>query len=598
MFSIHFLISNLFLALLCGIFLCLKRILKRYLTIPAQYHLWYPFLLLLSLPFLPFSFWNMRTLFPQFLNIWSKTQDFSSGDSARQLVSSASSVSSKIYDYAVSLNHNSYAIANKIFLIVWMIGVLVMSLYFLSSRANLYLLQKRACQITAEEEPELYSFYLSCFTKLNIHRKIPLYTSCQITTPVSYGILRPKVLIPQDMDLLLSNEELYYIFLHELHHYKHKDAIFNTLVCIFQALYWFHPLLWTAFRQFPKDRELACDYYVMHTIGAENAARYASTLIHYIEKISHRSQFSSLSTFSGEKNLIVTRIREIINYQKPSLVKQWQSKGSFLLIMALFLCSSPFFTTSAVAHADDSYTDEQIEELHLQSYFKKGSGSFILYDMQTDSYQIYNKTASIKRISPDSTYKIYSALFALEETLITPEASQQTWNGSPQAFAAWEKDQTLKSAMQQSVNWYFQNLDARLGRAKLSSYYKKISYGNYDLTGSIDSYWGESSLKISPIEQVNLLSDLLNNRWHFQKQNIAAIKNSIFLQEKDHRKLYGKTGTGIKNGKTCNGWFIGFVETGKKTYCFAANLQNSKDACGSQAAKITLSILKDMRIFE
>ena len=63
-----------------------------------------------------------------------------------------------------------------------------------------------------------------------------------------------------------------------------------------------------------------------------------------------------------------------------------------------------------------------------------------------------------KRISPDSTYKIYDALFALEEGIITPDNSFVAWDGQENPFAAWNTDQTLSSAMASSVNWYFQTM--------------------------------------------------------------------------------------------------------------------------------------------
>ncbi|MCQ4691449.1 penicillin-binding transpeptidase domain-containing protein, partial [Clostridium sp. SL.3.18] len=100
------------------------------------------------------------------------------------------------------------------------------------------------------------------------------------------------------------------------------------------------------------------------------------------------------------------------------------------------------------------------------------------------------------------------------------------------------------TAMQNSENWYFQNLDIQLGYQKLYSYYKKISYGNCNLTAGINYYWAESSLKISPVEQVMLLSNLLENKWAFEEENVQAIKNSLFISDTAIGRLYGKTGTG------------------------------------------------------
>ena len=58
--------------------------------------------------------------------------------------------------------------------------------------------------------------------------------------------------------------------------------------------------------------------------------------------------------------------------------------------------------------------------------------------------------------------------------------------------------------MNSSVNWYFQALDAKLGKSNLQSYIEQIGYGNQNINGELSSYWMESSLKISPIEQVEL----------------------------------------------------------------------------------------------
>ena len=145
--------------------------------------------------------------------------------------------------------------------------------------------------------------------------------------------------------------------------------------------------------------------------------------------------------------------------------------------------------------------------------FCRNAGSFVLYDVTKDQWQIYNEKLSTRRVSPDSTFKIYSGLFALEEGLIAPESSGREWNGTAYPFESWNQDQTLATAMQNSVNWYFQDLDQQMGISALYSYYRQVSYGNCDLSSGTDQYWAEASLKISPAEQVLLLSGLLQNRW-------------------------------------------------------------------------------------
>ena len=49
------------------------------------------------------------------------------------------------------------------------------------------------------------------------------------------------------------------------------------------------------------------------------------------------------------------------------------------------------------------------------------------------------------------------------------------------------------------------------------------------------------------------------------------------------------------NGQNTNGWFIGFIEHGENTYCFATNLQNSENATGSAASEITIEIFYSLK---
>lgn len=143
------------------------------------------------------------------------------------------------------------------------------------------------------------------------------------------------------------------------------------------------------------------------------------------------------------------------------------------------------------------------------------------------------KIKSTLRVSPDSTYKIYSALFGLESNVITSESSTIKWNGMQYSYDSWNMDQNLSTAMKNSVTWYFQELDKRVHRDNIQSYLKRIGYGNYNLSGGISQYWLESSLKISPIEQVQSLKAFYTNEFGFKDKNVQTVKDMIKLEEKD-----------------------------------------------------------------
>ena len=234
--------------------------------------------------------------------------------------------------------------------------------------------------------------------------------------------------------------------------------------------------------------------------------------------------------------------------------------------------------------------------IDLKKTFK--SNKVVLYDLEIDAWIIHNKEHATLRVSPNSTYKIYDALFGLEEGVITPEDSFIAWNGESYPFEAWNADQTLQSAMASSVNWYFQSVDEQLGTASVYDYIKKIGYGNENMSGDFSTYWMESSLEISPVEQVELLIKLQNNRFDFAPENINAVKDAICLSSSDAGTFYGKTGTGRVDGQDVNGWFIGYIETADNTYFFATNIGADSDATGGNATEITMSILSDMNIWK
>ncbi len=236
--------------------------------------------------------------------------------------------------------------------------------------------------------------------------------------------------------------------------------------------------------------------------------------------------------------------------------------------------------------------------IDLSAYFNGYEGSFVLYDLKNDTWSIYDMDHATLRTAPNSTYKIYDALFGLEAGIITPEDSLMVWNGADYPFEAWNADQDLYSAMQSSVNWYFQEIDGQLGTSALRRYIKEIGYGNEIINSDLSSYWMQSALKISPVEQIELLTDLYNNDFGFTRENINAVKDSICLFSSENESFYGKTGTGRINDNDINGWFIGYIETADSTYFFATNIQSTENATGSKASEISFSVLSDMGIWE
>jgi beta-lactamase regulating signal transducer with metallopeptidase domain len=90
------------------------------------------------------------------------------------------------------------------------------------------------------------------------HSRISLLENESIGSPVTWGILRPVILVPIRFHELPINDRLQ-VFCHELGHIQGNDFVLRVLVEVVCALIWFQPLVWIARRQLREEQELACD---------------------------------------------------------------------------------------------------------------------------------------------------------------------------------------------------------------------------------------------------------------------------------------------------------------------------------------------------
>lgn len=594
-FMIRFLLSNLFLGIFIGILAFCKWIFRRTLSSQMQYHLWFLLFFFLLVPFVPVCSFSLPAQISSFFSTFSSQKGFAHHPLTDSPLSSTfSNTSEWMNDFTISISRQVPSIAGQILFLLWCTGIGIMFIFFIRSVRQLYHLSSTALPL---ENAEISSLYISCLKELGITRNIPVYTTAFLPSPAITGIFQPRIYLPLRLISGYPHSALRYILLHELQHYRQKDGLLNLFLNIFCALYWFNPAVWYVLHEIRIDREIACDTSVLETVGETSRQEYGAALINFAETLSH-TPFSFSVGLGGSMPQMKRRILNIASYQAPTPWKKAKGYVLVLVISLLLISMSPVLSMQAAKETSfrPDTSDSIVSTIDLSSYFRDYEGTFVLYDLQKDHYQIYHPEQAYKRISPDSTYKLYSALFGLEEKIITPKDSMIPWDHNHYPFDAWNKNHTLDSAMSASVNWYFQTIDKKLGHGKIRSYLQQIHYGNESIDQS-DSYWMESSLKISAFEQVSLLTDFYQNTFAFNPEHIAAVKESIRLITHGQNTLYGKTGTGNVNGQNVNGWFIGYIENSQNTYFFATNIQAEQQASGSTASQITLDLLEDMGIW-
>ena len=595
-FMIRFLLCNVFISGIVGILLIAKWVFRNNLSSRMQYNLWLLLLGLLAVPFIPFRLISFPQIFSWLSSVRNSSASHADVGANNVMDTGLSGTTNWMNDFALSVNKDTPSVTGYILLGIWIVGMLAMMILVIKSSLCLRTIKRSALPL---QNPEVRRLYNKCLNEMKITRNIPVYSTAFLKSPIIVGFLKPCIYLPIHLISDYHESDMRYMLLHELQHYRHKDAIANYLMNFAGVLYWFNPFVWFALREMRNDREVACDTSVLKMLEEDDYENYGNTLINFIEKVSI-SPFPFAASLSGNMKQIKRRIINIASYEKPTFYKKLKGMTAFILTTVLIMGLTPFISTYA---ADESRyqwksSSENISYVDFSKYFGKYEGSFVLYDLRNDVWSIHDIKHATLRVAPDSTYKIYDALFGLEEGVITPQDSFIAWNGENYPFEAWNADQTLQSAMASSVNWYFQSVDEQLGTTSVYDYIKEIGYGNKNMSGDFSTYWMESSLKISPIEQVELLTQLQNNNFGFAPENINAVKDSICLSSSDAGTFYGKTGTGRVDGQDVNGWFIGYIETADNTYFFATNIGADSDATGGNATEITMSILSDMNIWK
>ena len=139
-----------------------------------------------------------------------------------------------------------------------------------------------------------------------ILRNVGVYVSDETSQPLTYGVLRPKIVLPKSMDWK-NKDELEIILSHEMMHIKRFDAITKTFLWVAASLQWYNPLTWIMLVIANRDIELACDYCVTARMDKNRKVLYAETLLRYADL---KQMFVRVNSFS--QYLIVERIESLV----------------------------------------------------------------------------------------------------------------------------------------------------------------------------------------------------------------------------------------------------------------------------------------------
>lgn len=252
---------------------------------------------------------------------------------------------------------------------------------------------------------------------------------------------------------------------------------------------------------------------------------------------------------------------------------------------------------------------DRVEEVDWSGYFDGMSGAAVVYDPSESCCRIYNRELAETRRSPCSTFKIISSLIGLENRTIIPENSLRVWSGEVFWNSDWNRDIAFAEAFRSSCVWYFREVTDEIGKTAIQAELYRLQYGNCDISDwegkqntnnnnpALTGFWIESSLKISPIEQTQVMERIFGDRSVYTAQTREQLMQVMQSepQEAEDIAVYGKTGMGKAEGVVVDAWFTGFSDLKDRRVYFCVYLGESpgKDVSSTKAKEIAAKVLLD-----
>lgn len=190
--------------------------------------------------------------------------------------------------------------------LLWLFTMVTLFVFLIASKIILsYKINKH--KIKSEQH---HNLLLECKKTMGIKSDIRIIVQNYIDSPALMGIFKPKILLPKYIEDM-SQENISYIILHELAHFKRRDMIVNYLLLALQAVYWFNPVVWLLFRFIREDMELLNDAYVINHIGFEKSTHYARSLVEVLGHTHNISLVPKLICMVDGKKNVERRIKMI-----------------------------------------------------------------------------------------------------------------------------------------------------------------------------------------------------------------------------------------------------------------------------------------------
>jgi len=208
---------------------------------------------------------------------------------------------------------------------IWIAGALISACWSMARHLGM---RRRLKRLGADVPESLCSQFATVKAELGV-RHARLRVSEAVTTPCVTGLWRASVILPVNLEKQLEAGDMRMVFLHELAHVKRGDLWMAWLAWVAGALHWFNPAVRLILAFARKDREMACDEWVLRIIP--DAKAYGLALVRFLEFGHGPASPGTIGIIEG-KSALIQRVKRIAAYHRPTVIG---SVAGFVLLATI-----------------------------------------------------------------------------------------------------------------------------------------------------------------------------------------------------------------------------------------------------------------------
>ncbi|MDW3216990.1 MAG: penicillin-binding transpeptidase domain-containing protein [Acidimicrobiales bacterium] len=239
------------------------------------------------------------------------------------------------------------------------------------------------------------------------------------------------------------------------------------------------------------------------------------------------------------------------------------------MVMVLAACADRGTGTAPATGTEPSL----VEEPDWANLFEEHGveGTFVLREIGDTTIRVHDPARARRAEIPASTFKILNSLIALETGVVADVDTAIDWDGVERSVAAWNRDHSLRTGIEVSAVWLYQEIAREVGSVRMAEMVDAADYGNADIGGPIDEFWLRGALRISPVEQIDFLARLVTGDLPFDLAHVDAVREILVRESGPGWVWAHKTGTALA-AEPVLGWLVGFTEYEGREWVYAMNL--------------------------